>query len=87
MFGIDKAAHAALLLGFGHDLQCQRRLTRAFGPVDFDDASLRQTADAERDVETERSRRNRLDVEFLVGAEAHDRALAEALVDLRECLL
>jgi hypothetical protein len=32
-------------------MQGERRLTRAFGPVDFDDTPARQTADAERDIQ------------------------------------
>ena len=88
MLGVDETADAALLLGFGDNLQSQRRLARAFRPVDFDDTALRQTADAKCDVETERASGDRLDVDqLLVGAEAHDRPLAEILVDLRECLL
>jgi hypothetical protein len=63
MFGIDEGADAALLLGFGNGLQRQRRLARAFRPVDLDDAAPRQAADAERDIEPERARRNRLDLD------------------------
>ena len=54
-----------------------------FGAVNFDHAPARQTADAERDIETERARRDRLHVHVaVVGAQPHDRALAEVLVDL-----
>src|SRR6185369_17573781 len=88
MLRVDETADAALLLGFGNNLQSQRRLARAFWPVDFDNAALRETADAKCDVETKRAGRDRLDVDqLLVGGEAHDRPLAEILVDLRECLL
>ena len=65
MFGVDEGANAALLLRFGDDLQRQRRLAGGFRSIDFDDAALRQTADAERDVEPERARRDRLDVDRL----------------------
>ena len=86
MFGIDEGADAALLLGFGDRLQRQRRLARAFRSVDFDDAALRQAADAERDIEAERAGRNGFDLDdAVVRAEFHDRALAERPFDLGEC--
>ena len=85
MLGVDEGADAALLLGFGHGVQRQRRLARAFRPVDLDDAAVRQAADAERDVEAERAGRNGLDLDdLLVRAEPHDRALAESAFDLRQ---
>jgi hypothetical protein len=66
-------------------MQRQRRLARAFRPVDLDDAALRQATDTERDVEAERARRNRLDLDdILVRPELHDRALAERPLDLRQ---
>ncbi len=87
MLGIDKGAGAALLLGLGHDLQRQRRLARRLGAINFDDAALGQAADAQRDIEPQRTGRNRLDIDLVVGAEPHDRPLAEGLVDLRQSLL
>src|SRR5271168_2936454 len=66
-------------------MQRQRGLARGFRAVNFDDAAARQAADAERDVEAERTGRNRLDLHrLLVLAQAHDRALAERALDLRE---
>jgi hypothetical protein len=65
-------------------MQGQRRLARGFRPVNLDYPSARQTANAERDVEPKRSRRHRLDLDRLLLAEAHDRALAERPLDLRE---
>jgi hypothetical protein len=56
MFGVDEGADAALLLRLRHGVQRQRRLARAFRPVDLDDPALRQAANAERDVEPERAR-------------------------------
>jgi hypothetical protein len=43
-------------------MQRQRRLARAFRPVDLDDPALGQPADPQRDVEAERARRGRLDI-------------------------
>ena len=47
-----------------------------------------QAADAERDVEPERTGRDGLDLDDLIlRAELHDRALAEGPFDLRKCRL
>ena len=85
VLGVDEGARAAGALDFGDDLQGQRGLARGFRAVDLDDAAARQAADAERDVEAERAGGDGLDV---VGrarlAEAHDRALAELLLDLAQ---
>ncbi len=83
MFGVDKGADAALFLFLGHHMQGQRRLAAGFRPVDLDDPALGQAADPQRDVQTQRSGRGRLDVHRrAVGAKAHDRALAELPFDL-----
>ncbi len=83
MFRVHEGANAALLLGFGDGVQGERRLTGGFRPVDLDDAAAGQTADAERDVEAERTRRNGLDFHGLLAfAEPHDRAFAEGALDL-----
>jgi hypothetical protein len=63
VLGVDEGADAALLLRLGDGVQRERRLARGFRPVDLDDAPARQAADAERDVEAERARRNRLDLD------------------------
>src|ERR687884_82294 len=48
-------------------------------------ASVVLPADAERNIEPERARRDRLDLDHLLGlAEAHDRALAEGPFDLAQ---
>src|SRR3546814_15683212 len=59
MFGIDKGDGAAALLRFGERVERERRLARAFGAIDFDDAAARQAADAEGTVEAERTGRAR----------------------------
>ena len=80
--GIDEGAVAALLLGFGDDVQRERGLARAFRAVDLDDAALGQATDAERDIEAQRAGRDRLDLHMLALAELHDRSLAEGALDL-----
>ena len=85
VLGVDEGAGTARLLGLGHHVERERRLARAFGPVDLDDAPARQPADAERDVERDRTGGDRIDVDSdLALAEAHDRALAERAFDLAE---
>src|SRR5579863_1604211 len=85
MFGIDEGADAALLLRLGEAMQSQRGFARRFRAVDFDHSAARQAADAECDVEAERARRDGVDIHRLVVlTEPHDRALAEAALDLRQ---
>src|SRR5277367_1040591 len=60
VFGIDEGADAALLLALRHRVQRQRGFSRGFRPVDLDHPPSRQAADAERDVEPERTGRYRL---------------------------
>ena len=85
MLGVDKGAGAAAALRFGDDVQGQSGLARAFRAIDLDDPAARQAADAERDVEAERARRDDVDVgSRLARAELHDRAFAESPLDLAE---
>jgi hypothetical protein len=85
VLGIDEGGDAAELLRLGNDGERERGLARGFRPVDLDHAAARHAADAERDVEAERSGRDDFDV--VVGrvvAQQHHRALAELLFDLAE---
>ena len=85
VLGIDERRHAAELLRFGNHLQRQRRLARRLGPEDLDDAAARHAADAERVVDADGAGRNRVDrLNGALLAEAHDRALAELLLDLAD---
>ena len=85
MFGVDEGADAAVLLRFGDGVQRQRGLAGGFRPVDLDHTAARQAADAQGDVEAERTRRNGLDFRGrLVLAKPHDRAFAEGALDLRQ---
>jgi hypothetical protein len=85
MFGIDEGADAAALLGFGNDMEGERRLAGGFRAVDFDNTAARKAADAKRNIEAERTCGDRLDFDrLLVFAEPHDRALAEGALDLGE---
>ncbi len=85
VFCVDKRCRAAELLHFGDDLQRQRGFTRRFRPVNFDYTTTRQTADAQCDVESQRSRGDHLDIfDCLTRAEPHDRPFAELFFNLRE---
>ncbi len=63
MLCVDERADAAALLGLGQHVQRQRGLARAFRPENFDDTPARQPTDAQRDIETERARGNRFDID------------------------
>ena len=64
----------------------KRGLARGFRPEDLDDPAARDAADAERVVEAHRPGGDRLGsrVDGILLAEAHDRALAELLLDLAD---
>ncbi len=51
VLGVDEGGHAAELLGHGDDLEGEGGLAGGLGPVDLDDAPLRDAADAEGQVE------------------------------------
>ncbi|MNW03494.1 hypothetical protein D3C71_1994370 [compost metagenome] len=85
MLGVDEGGHAALLLNLGHGVQGQGRLARGFGAKHLDHPPNRQTADAERHVQAQRTGRDAFDFIHLPGlAELHHRALAKGAIDLRD---
>ena len=84
VFSVDISGTATKTLGFGHDVHGKRRLTRSFWTIDLDNASTRKSANAEGEVEGERTGRNRLHVHVEVLSKSHDRALTELLLDLSE---
>jgi hypothetical protein len=91
VLGVDERADAAAPLGLGDHVVDERRLARRLGAKDLDDAAAGQPADAEREVERERARRDRAHRDLRLVAHAHDGALAEVPLDLPEgdvqCLL
>ena len=85
VLGVDERAHAAELLGLGEDVVDQRRLARGLRAEDLDDAPARHAADAQREVERQRAGGDRVDAHLrALVAHAHDGALAELALDLRE---
>ena len=81
---VDERRDAAGTLHVRDRVQGERRLTRRLRAVDLDDATAWQTADAESDVEGDRTGGDDLDGGALVAAQSHDRALSELPVDLGE---
>jgi hypothetical protein len=85
MLGVDEGADAAAPLPLGDEVERERGLARRLRPVDLDHAAARHAADAEGDVEPDRSRGKRRDVGHLAALpELHDGALAELLLDLAQ---
>src|SRR5262245_54615039 len=85
MLGVDEGRHAALLLRLGDDLQRERGLARRLRTEHLDDAAAWDAADAEGIVEADGAGRDRGDLrDDILGAQAHDRALAELLFDLAD---
>ena len=85
VLGVDERHDAAGALGVGHGVQGDGRLAGGLRTVDLHDPTARQAAEAERDVEGDRAGRDDLERGAGLVAEAHDRALAELLLDVGEC--
>ena len=84
VLGVDERGDAALLLHVGDRVERECRLSGRLRTVDLDDAAAREPADAEGDVEGDRSGGDHFDRCALVAAQSHDRALSELPVDLGE---
>ena len=84
MLGVDERADAAAALRLGDDVVDERRLAGRLRAEDLDDASARQAADAECQVEGERSGRDRADSDRRAVVHLHHGALAEVPLDLAE---
>ena len=82
MLGVDEGRQAALALGLGDHVVAERRLARGLGAEHLDHAAAGQPADAEGEVERQRTGRDDVDVDGRRIAHLHDRALAELLLDL-----
>ena len=85
MFRVNKGRRAARLLRFGNDVQRERGLARTFRSVYLDHASLWQSPDAKRDIQSETAGGDGFYFQRLALAQLHRRALAEGAVDLRQC--
>ncbi len=81
---VDKSGGAADFLHLGDHLEGQRRLARGFRAVDFHHPAARQAADAQRDVQAERTGGHHVDILDRGVVHLHDGALAVLLFDLRQ---
>src|SRR5699024_10035187 len=81
---VDERGDAAGRLRVGHRVQGDGGLTGGLGAVDLDDAPARQSADAQRHIQGDRTGGDGRDRLTRLLAQPHDRALAEVLVDLRQ---
>ena len=82
---VDERTGAAELLRLGEHVVDQRRLAGGLGTEHLDDPPARHTADAKREVERQRPRRDRGDAHLgALVSHPHDRALAELTLDLRQ---
>ena len=85
MFGVNERRRTATLLHFCNDVKGEGRLARAFRTVDLDHPAARQTAYAERKIQSERAGGHRLDLNHLaLGAQFHHCAFAERAIELRK---
>ena len=82
---IERQFGKGAVMRLGEDVVDQRRLTRGLGAEDLHDATTGDAADAQREVERQRTGGDRIhaDLRALV-AHAHDGALAELALDLRQ---
>ena len=81
---VDERADAAAALRLGDHVVDERRLTGRLGAEDLDHPPTRQAADAERDVERERARRDGADRDLGLVVHLHHGALTELTLDLTE---
>ena len=84
VFGVDEGAGGTHLLRLSDHREGHGGLARRFGTIDLDDSTLRQAANAQRDIQAQRAcgdGRNRLTI---VIAHAHHCALAELLFNLAQ---
>src|SRR5437588_835855 len=84
---VDEGSRAAGSLSGRDRVERERGLARGLRPEDLDDPTAREPPNAERHVHRERASRDAVDLLIGAGAELHDRALPELLLDLLDRLL
>ena len=82
MLHVNEGHFAALLLGFGQNVQCQRGLTTGFRAVHLNDASAGHTTHAQSQVQTQTASGNGIHLHGGVIPQLHHGTLAELLFDL-----
>src|SRR5213079_1047700 len=81
---VDERADAATALRLRDHVVDERRLPRRLGAEDLDNPASWQPAEAEREIERERPRRDGADRNGSAVVHLHNRALAELPLDLAE---
>ena len=84
VLGINKRRRSTLLLNLRNSMKRQRCLTRAFWTINFYDTTLRISA-AKRQIQTQSTRRNYFNIDFVSLAQFHNRSVAKLLSDLIHC--
>jgi hypothetical protein len=79
---VDEGGESAALLCLRDNGQRERRLTGRFGSVNFHDTSARKSAHTKRAVDQNVTGGNDFDVDDLLVAEPHDRAVTVIFGDL-----
>ena len=83
VFRVDEGRLASCLLCFGDDMQRQRCLTGRFRSVNLYNSAFWHAADAGRDIQTDGTAGNRVDIHLRAFiTELHNGTLAELLLDL-----
>ena len=82
MLCVDEGGLATKLLYFGYDMQSDGSLTGRLGPVDLDDTSSGDAADAEGDIQRNGACGDPGNAHAGIVPKAHDGALAALLFDL-----
>ena len=79
---VNEGHFAALLLGFGQNVQSQRGLTAGFRAVHLNDAAAGHTAHAQSQIQTQTAGGNGIHLHGGVITQLHHGTLAELLFDL-----
>jgi len=82
VFDVDEGSESAALLRLRDHSESQRRFAGGFRTENFDHATTWKAAHAQRAIDQNVARGNDIDIDNLVVAQAHDRAVAVILGDL-----
>ena len=88
MLCVDKACNTASLLNLRDHVKGHRGLTAGFRSINLNDSALRNAAQSQGDIQTQRPCRRSLNVHCIGGIpQLHDGPFAELLLNLAECSL
>ena len=76
MFDVNKRGQAAAFLRLRNDRERERCFSRRFRTEHFNDATARESADAQSAIDQDVAGRDDINVDDLFGTQAHDRAFA-----------